>query len=305
MRASNKIKIRYSIIHNDYVNKDIKVLVLSDIHFSRLVGTTTINQIEKQLINQKPDYILIAGDLVDNPMYYLDKLEYSKVYDLLTRCGKIAKTLVILGNHDFIYEKVKPYQDVFDKVNVFNNFNKINNVHILIDENYEDDNIYVTGHMQKYETYENEFYHKDNNFFESDIKKLISNTPNNKFKILLTHSPEPIILHNLEELLKNYNIIVCGHNHDGCVPSFLDKIMPNNVGIIAPKKKLFPKVSRGIKKLKYNYLIMSGGWTKIHDCSTKIIHPLDKLCYRQIDIITITNNKKYKELEYKEDIINL
>ena len=107
------------------------------------------------------------------------------------------------------------------------------------------------------------------------------------------------------ELVSNYNIVLCGHYHNGCVPAFLNKVMPKNSGIITPTKKVLPKNVRGIRKISNNtFLIYNGGWTKIPNNTPKPIHVLDKICNRQIDITILTKNIS-KEIEIKTKKIKM
>ena len=169
------------------------------------------------------------------------------------------------------------------------------------DEKYEDDNITIAGYKQKKEAYNNLINKKieDSKAYYRDLSKqlkLLKNIQNNKPSIFLTHSPEPIHDKINQDLLKDYDIIITAHFHNGCIPAFLDNIWPKNSGIITPNKRLLPKMARGIVKLDtQSYLVYNGGWTKIQDCAPKILHPLDKLCNRQMDLITISNNKELKK----------
>ena len=92
-------------------------------------------------------------------------------------------------------------------------------------------------------------------------------------------------------LFDDYNLIISGHMHDGCVPFGIGKF---KWGIVNPKKNLFPKNVRGIRKLKNNYILITGGITKIQKCAPKILHPLNHLCPMQLDVINVSNGDKFK-----------
>ena len=49
--------------------KELKFFLISDIHFSPKVTATTLDAIIRQAQTQQPNYILIAGDLVDSRQY--------------------------------------------------------------------------------------------------------------------------------------------------------------------------------------------------------------------------------------------
>ena len=80
----------------------------------------------------------------------------------------------------------------------------------------------------------------------------------NKLNVLLMHSPILIGEKTIKKELSKYDIVLSGHMHNGVVPPILDELFDNNIGIIAPNKKVFPKYARGIIK-KDNITVISGG----------------------------------------------
>ena len=65
-------------------------------------------------------------------------------------------------------------------------------------------------------------------------------------------------------------------------------------GIIGPNKKFFPKNVRGLRKLKHNYILITGGIVKIQECAPKLLHPFNHLCPMQMDVITLSKDKRYE-----------
>lgn len=82
-----------------------KILHLADIHIRTFKRHDEYQeQFEKfyDLAEQeKPDRIVIAGDLVHQKIQ-LSPEAVNMVYTFLTRCSEIAKTIVLIGNHDFL-----------------------------------------------------------------------------------------------------------------------------------------------------------------------------------------------------------
>lgn len=295
---SDILKIRESLIYNQNVNNDIKIASVGDIHLSNLVGIKDIDNILRTLDTEDPDYICMLGDLIDSPdeLSKIDKLKELKL--LITNSSCIAPTFVVLGSHDFIDESTKEFKDVIDQTDVWNDLNSLDDVYILNDKAYEDKKIFVGGYRQKREAYYNLLSKgiEDSESFYNDLSSkndLVHELPEDKPKIFLTHSPEPIQSKMNQELLSDYDLIVSGHYHNGCVPSFLDDIwVPKNGGVITPKRKILPKEARGIVEFDGTYLIYNGGWTKIQDCAPKFMQPLDKICNRQMDITTISSDEE-------------
>ena len=52
-------------INNNKIKKDIKIAILSDIHYSDTFKLKRMNQILKKLEQNNPDYICISGDIID------------------------------------------------------------------------------------------------------------------------------------------------------------------------------------------------------------------------------------------------
>ena len=45
----------------------------------------------------------------------------------------------------------------------------------------------------------------------------------------------------------------------------------------------------------YPYLVFNGGWIKTQDCAPQQLQWLDSVCYRQMDVTTLTSDEQYKE----------
>ena len=112
----------------------------------------------------------------------------------------------------------------------------------------------------------------------------------NKYRVLLMHSPVCIKNNEIKNKLSKYDLILCGHMHNGVILPGLDELLKNNGGLIAPRKGLFPKYARGIIKDK-NIVVISGGITKIARCVNIPFRWLNIFFPMSINYITITNDK--------------
>lgn len=299
MSAYNKFKIRYTDIYNKYAKKDIKVCFISDIHINTDVKVSILDKIIEFIKEYNPNYICIGGDLIDNMSVTLNDKLANVTKNFLTKLGEITKTFLIYGNHDFIIHK-KDLKKL-EHSNFWGEVSKIPNIYILDNNYYLDNNIYIMGYTLKDEFYHNDKKCEDADEFYEDFKanpRLYSNLPDNVIKIGLIHSPE--IFKNIDNvnLLKNFDLILCGHFHNGCVPYFLDD--DDNNGIIAPSKKLFPKYARGYREFKNGLKIITGGGiTTISKESGIILRPLNSLTYRHMDFIRFNNKEKDTKISYK------
>ena len=82
----------------------VKVLFIGDPHI-QVSNLPEVEMFMERLINlateQKPDLIIIAGDLLHNHER-LHTLALNKAYDMVNDMRLISKTYVLVGNHDYI-----------------------------------------------------------------------------------------------------------------------------------------------------------------------------------------------------------
>lgn len=281
-------------IFNSKVISDLKIGALGDLHISRLVGLEKLNPLLFQLEKEKLDYIVFLGDLMDRPILTNDITKKRELLQLLKDAANIAPTMVILGNHDYITES--EHCTFFDyNLEFWNEVSRIKNLFLLNDMLYYDDKILFMGYMQKFEYYfsltKKRISREDSEEFYKDFVKhtsLYENLPESLPKIGLIHSLEFTDAAKNRNLLKDFDLLIGGHDHDGCIPFGFGNF---NRGIISPRKQLFPKNVRGTVTLDTGTkTIISGGIVKIQDTAPKILHPLNHLCPMQMDIITLTNN---------------
>lgn len=302
------LQINDLLIFNPLVKRNFKIVALGDIHLSRLVDEKKLSPIKSQLDKEKGDYIVFLGDLIDSPNELNNPKKRNELLSLIKTSSFIAPTMIILGNHDFIVEKRNykgcDYQACLNE-EFWNELASIDNVYLLINDTYCDDQVLFMGYFQTLEYYADTLSPGKNDlkkFYNDFINypKLFADSLNGLIKIGLIHSPEYAKLDLNVDLLKNYDLLLAGHNHDGCVPFGIGNF---HRGIINPKKELFPANVRGYRLLKNGTgLLISGGITKIQDCAPKLIHPLNHLCPMQMDTITFTNdqdkNSRTKRLIY-------
>lgn len=279
------LQVRYVSLYNEKVSKNLKIIVIGDVHISNLVSLKKLELLKKQILNEKADYIVFTGDLIDRVEELDDASSLSKLRDLLGFSSTVSKTIVILGNHDYIHRgNYSSYLEEYSKV-----IRSIEGVTLLDNEIYSDSNIWFMGYTETAKYYGKEEY--DYKVFYDDLVKresLYKNIDKSLPAIALTHSPE--FSNDMENvnLLKDYDLIICGHTHDGCVPFGFGNFKR---GIINPKRKFFPKNVRGLRKIGDGYILVTGGVVKVSKVAPKLLHPLNHLCPVQMDVITLSQNK--------------
>ena len=248
------------------VKHELKFFLISDIHFSPKVSPKTLDAIVEQAKQQQPNYILVAGDIVDAIDNITNKSDLKRLVAWLTRLGEIAPTIMTLGNHDF-YRKNPEYSGVFSSKRHWyaeeptlleKAVTSIDNVHLLRNTVYEDKDAYIFGFTQSPDYYqfdrENQsttiFHpgHEDKSIMLYDLHqlnhKLINNLPKHKAKIALIHSPVYLFDSEITSYLYEFDFFISGHMHSGVVPPVINDIWPSDRGLIAPGKHLFPRNAR-------------------------------------------------------------
>lgn len=279
------LQVRYVNLYNEKVQQDIKVMAIGDVHISDMVSFKKIEKLKSQILNEKADYIVFVGDLIDRVEEIKNNDSFSKLNDLLKCSVSVAPTFVILGNHDYIQREThNSHLEGIRKV-----IKDISGVILLDNDIYYDDKIWFMGYTETKEYYVKKEY--DFKAFYDDFKShdLLYKKVNTKLStIALIHSPEFINDEKNKSLLKDYDLIISGHTHDGCIPFGFGNFKR---GIISPKKTFFPKNVRGLRKIGNNYILITGGIVKIQKCAHKLLHPFNHLCPMQMDVITLSNKK--------------
>lgn len=286
------------IIINNYklFNKTIddivlRIVLISDIHYSILTDMNDLYKLKNSIIKLNPNYICIAGDVIDCLNFVSDKKLINKFYEWLHNLGNINNNkipvLISLGNHDMFFKNNK--DNVSEEV--FRDYLKMlqSNAYVLDNSYYEDKYVFISGFSQPKDSFHNKDSLKIEENYYNNINSKLLNPNNSKIKIALIHSPINLVNKQINYKLKNYDLILSGHMHNGMVPSFIDRVVKGNWGIIEPNKKFFPKFARGKIKLdEYRYLIISGGVCKL-SYTSGVFHYGNIIYPMHIENITITN----------------
>ena len=279
------IEIIKNILSSKKLKKDITFIHIGDIHYNETTSAKKLEYIKYAIEDAHPDYIFITGDLLDRPKITKNKEKIKLLVSWLNSLGNIAKVFISLGNHDIILEEDYKF---------FNKLNDINNIYVLNNQSYEDENVFISGFTLPTNYYYNIEKHEDEDALLETLQNnfnLVTNLPKKKYKVALIHSPILLSEKKVIEKLKEYDLILSGHMHNGLIPRTLDKIIKNNYGLISPDKRLFAKNTRGKIKTKYYTIIITGGITKLSPSSTKILSKLNGLYPISINKITVKGEK--------------
>lgn len=279
------IEIVKNILSSKKLKKNITFIHIGDIHYNETTSAKKLEYIKYAIEDAHPDYIFITGDLLDRPKITKNKEKIKLLVSWLNSLGNIAKVFISLGNHDIILEEDYKF---------FNKLNDINNIYVLNNQSYEDENVFISGFTLPTNYYYNIEKHEDEDALLETLQNnfnLVTNLPKKKYKVALIHSPILLSEKKVIEKLKEYDLILSGHMHNGLIPRILDKIIKNNYGLISPDKRFFAKNTRGKIKTKYYTIIITGGITKLSPSSTKILSKLNGLYPISINKITVKGEK--------------
>lgn len=284
-----KIILKKYNLKTNKINKKIKISLLSDIHISEIFNLKKLSIIIDKIKKEEPDYICIPGDLIDSTNVLDNNNLKKEILNFLKELSKTAKVIISYGNHDVYHlnksSHVETKKWTCDKrKDYYKEINKIKNVHLLDDETYIDENISFTGLTLSYKYYKETCENKE--VFCEEIKNKKIKLDKSKYNIVLCHTP----VYVLEELpiLKDSDLILSGHMHNGMVHPLMEIIWKGNSGIITPTKKLYPKakLTRG-RVSKKRELIISGGITKLAYSAPNFFHPFNNFYPMNMEIINI------------------
>ena len=207
---SKNIAIRRDTIKSSKITRPVKLAVISDLH--GFMFGNHYDVIMNILKEEKPDFVLLPGDILDNT----NKLDNSHEFINLI---KDYTVYYALGNHEY---RINNLRDELNKV-------KDLGITLLRNEkvDYKDD-IRIIG-------VEDVWHDTD----DEDKTAAIVNSlvDESKYNILLSHRPNFINLYKKS----NVDLVISGHTHGGQwrIP-FIDK------PIYGPDQGLFPKYVKDI-----------------------------------------------------------
>ena len=180
-------KITNLDIETDKIDKDMKILLVSDVHVDYVMNTVHINKIINYIKKEKPDLVLIAWDLLNRPHSW-----YLKYYEVFNDKEITTPIYAIVWNHDVVWNSA-----------VIQELSNISSIRLLKHETIEDKWIKIIGIFDK--------SMRRNFTLEEAMEETDFDNEDSKFTILMTHQPISL------EKLDNYNIDleVAGHTHRG------------------------------------------------------------------------------------------
>lgn len=212
-----------------------KIAHISDFHNTN--SKRIKSNIKRLLELNKPDIIVITGDLVD-----ARRTNFDTAKNFLKSLKHIAPIYYVLGNHESriesIHKLVVSLKDI--GINVLRNevakLSKQNTTVEIV--GLDDPGLYDIPNDKSVSQAVSE-----------QLDKLSNSNNNNNFKILLSHRPE------LLKVYSNYkfDLVFTGHAHGGQIR------IPMVGGVIAPGQGILPKYTKGVYNEYNTQMIVSRG----------------------------------------------
>lgn len=278
---------------------NIHIKLFSDLHYCGSFDDRKLDKIEETIRKTSTDYICIVGDILDSTIFLKSHKEKRlNIMRWLEKLGRDYKVFISLGSHDFSCYAKKEWREDWqsDFWKEISNLPGIQLSHY--NTFYEDEKVIINLIEPNYEYYYNESKYEKKEILIKELKKqkkYLTNLDNKKVKILMNHSPILMNDYDVLKLIEEYDFIFSGHMHNGMLLPIIDKLIKNNIGIIAPNKSLFPDNARGIKTMEVDgktiNLIITGGIIKLAEC-TGILEKFNCFYPMEIDEININVQKK-------------
>ncbi len=218
----NGLIVRKYTIKTDKVSNDqsIKIVLITDLH-SHLYGKDQ-QKITKKIVDQKPDFIALAGDILD------DEAPIHGTEVFLKAIKDIAPIYYVTGNHEMWTREVSKVKNLFKSYGV-----------IVLENNYEEVNIngieLILAGAEDPDIIR--FERPNSNWYEEVEDGLLGIDNKQGYKILLSHRPELVDFYKTLD----FDMVLSGHAHGGQVriPFILN-------GLYAPHQGFFPKYAGGV-----------------------------------------------------------
>lgn len=182
----NKVRVPLQISTDKPLDKDYKIVMASDLHLGYHNRKDELTRWVNIINSEKPDLVLIAGDLIDISLRPLIEDDMASVLRQIK-----APVYACLGNHEYYSNEPRARQ-----------FYQEANIKLLIDSAAQvDGRICIVGRDDR------------TNFKRMPLDKLMANVADSTFNIVLDH--QPYELEKAEQAHVDFQL--SGHTHRGQV----------------------------------------------------------------------------------------
>lgn len=301
---------------NTNTNRTIREMGLCDLHYCSLIPQEKLDAIIKYARYKQPDHLLLIGDSWDSVCDLTEQAQ-DILANFFGELAKIAPVLIELASHDWwVYTPpVNPDDEIGkreDPVEFLARLNSLNNVHVLDNTSFEDEDVFVTGYTQGFDYYYPNGAHiksllhpneESKEVMMQELADLTSRTvvPEDKISEILIHA---LATYGFDEkiinLLTPWMYRYGGHYHFGMVHPFYDERHPNTSGgLITPDRVSLAPNCRRTFRTREDHNIICGPLTMFSRSSH--LNAFNRFYPIYSTILNITNNRSYNtELVHTE-----
>lgn len=255
-------------------NSTHKFCVITDIHHIKSMKDKFYDAILKRVKNEHPSYILIPGDIIDNPKI-INTLEINYLINFFKKLALIAPVLISKGNHELKNEKISIN-------NLYQKIVKIENLYVLDNKSVILGDYQFIGFCPSNKSYLNKYKKIWFRNFINEFKECRFKINAHKKVVLLCHSPLCVVSEEVKNshILDKIDYVICGHMHNGLCPKVLDKAFHYR-GIFGPEKTIFPQFCRGTHEMFIK--------TKLIVCKSLRVLTPDNPLFKMLDCLYAYN----------------
>ncbi len=222
--AYSPVVRRLNITIDKPIAQPISVMVASDLHIGRLFGNKAIARLQRLIDNNRPDMLLMPGDIMD------DNVKAFTHYNMADNLAKLCASLpfgvyATLGNHD-LYGHELPISESLRNAGV----QLLNDDVVRLD--YNEQPIWLVGRFDN---------HKRARVATTE---LLAQVDINEPVFLLDHRPSDIVAHSQLPI----DLQVSGHTHNG-------QIFPANFIVSA-----INRIGYGYEAINNSHFVVSSGY---------------------------------------------
>ncbi len=217
----------------------VRIVQLTDLH-NHVFGDNNYRLV-KQILNQKPDIVVMTGDMINEG----DK-DLESIISLIGQLSEINLVYYSMGNDETVYEREYDNDLVFQLENAGA---------IVLNYEYQDiivkgNKIRIGGYYGYYRTPHMDTNDKDKRIMMNEFCDSFEDTEN--FKMLLCHIPTSWLDWSGVDKYP-IDLVLCGHYHGGQIR------IPFLGGLYAPYIGWFPEYTKGYFTGKTAKCILSAG----------------------------------------------
>lgn len=250
-------RFRIKLPYKTRDGEEVKLVFLSDLH-GKQYGENN-KELLAAIAGERPDYILIGGDLLTRKQESSDLTAVS----ILQQLVKICPVYLANGNHEQKM-RLKP-EEYGGRYEEYIREAERLGVHVLVNETEQCNMKGIPAAISGLEIPLGCYAHfRTRELKLSDMKERLGNSRKESWQILLAHSP--IYFDTYAEW--GADLTLSGHLHGGIIG------IPKLGGLITPQAELFPKYSAGIyRKGKRTGIVSRGLGT--HTVNIRLFNPAE------------------------------